>query len=75
MYQLSIRVLMTMCLILIFPDNNEVNLKDFFERIKESPHFKESIGKRIPPVQRSDRKMKIIKSHKKSLNGFQMFYL
>ncbi|XP_045841353.1 EF-hand calcium-binding domain-containing protein 13 [Meles meles] len=25
-------------------DNNEVNLKDFFERIKESPSFKESIA-------------------------------
>ncbi|XP_078298259.1 EF-hand calcium-binding domain-containing protein 13-like [Panthera onca] len=26
-------------------DNNEVNLKDFFERIKGSPPFKESVGK------------------------------
>ncbi|XP_039106592.1 EF-hand calcium-binding domain-containing protein 13 [Hyaena hyaena] len=28
-------------------DNNEVNLKDFFERIKESPHFKESIATQL----------------------------
>lgn len=35
-----------------FTDNNEVNLKDFFERIKESPSFKESTGKWILLVQR-----------------------
>nr|XP_025745915.1 EF-hand calcium-binding domain-containing protein 13-like [Callorhinus ursinus] len=28
-------------------DNKEVNLKDFFERIKESPHFKESIATQL----------------------------
>ncbi|XP_022375823.1 EF-hand calcium-binding domain-containing protein 13 [Enhydra lutris kenyoni] len=28
-------------------DNNEVNLKDFFERIKESPSFKESIATQL----------------------------
>ncbi|XP_077922515.1 EF-hand calcium-binding domain-containing protein 13 [Halichoerus grypus] len=30
-----------------FTDNKEVNLKDFFERIKESPHFKESIATQL----------------------------
>ncbi|VCW79573.1 unnamed protein product [Gulo gulo] len=30
-----------------FTDNNEVNLKDFFERIKESPSFKESIATQL----------------------------
>lgn len=27
------------------PDNKEVDLKDFLREIKESPRFKESIGK------------------------------